>query len=45
VRDNGSIRFEEMLPGPEGLFLKDARGRYTFELRMQFERWSEPTRP
>jgi hypothetical protein len=45
VRDSGSIRFEEMLPGPDGLFLKDARGRYTFELRMQFERWSDTASP
>jgi hypothetical protein len=45
VRKGGAIRFEEMLPGPEGLFLEDARGRYTFELRMQVERWSEGAAP
>ncbi len=35
-----SVTFEEMLPGPDQLFLRDARGRYTFELRMQAERWT-----
>jgi hypothetical protein len=45
VREGGAIRFEEMLPSPDGLFLKDARGRYTFELRMQVERWSEGAGP
>jgi hypothetical protein len=37
------IRFEEMYPAPEALWLRDARGRYTCELRMQATRWS-PTR-
>ena len=32
-------------PTPEGLFLRDARGRYTFELRMQAERWSPGAAP
>jgi hypothetical protein len=34
--------FEEMSPSPEELWLRDERGRYTFELRMQAARWSEP---
>lgn len=33
---------EEMFPSPEGLWLRDQRGRYTFELRMQAERWTVP---
>jgi hypothetical protein len=45
VRGSGTVSFEEMLPSPEGLFLKDARGRYTFELRMQSERWREGAAP
>lgn len=31
----------EMLPGPESLWLRDARGRYVCELRMQAERWTD----
>lgn len=34
----GELLFEEMRPGPEALWLKDARGRYTCELRMQATR-------
>ncbi len=34
------ITLEEMLPSPDQLFLRDGRGRYTFELRMQAERWT-----
>jgi len=45
VRDGGAIGFEEMFPTPEGLFLRDSRGRYTFELRMQAERWSPGAAP
>jgi hypothetical protein len=40
VRESGSVRFEEMFPRPDGLFLRDERGRYTFELRMQSVRSS-----
>ena len=34
---HGALRvtFTEMLPGPEALWLRDARGRYTCELRVQ----------
>jgi hypothetical protein len=32
----------EMLPGPESLWLRDARGRYVCEMRMQAERWTDP---
>jgi hypothetical protein len=32
------VHLEEMLPRPEELWLRDERGRYTFELRMQAER-------
>jgi len=35
---SGVCRAEEMLPGPEDLWLKDERGRYTCELRVQFLR-------
>jgi len=32
---SGTVALEEMLPGPQDLWLRDERGRYTFELRMQ----------
>lgn len=38
---NQSMLLEEMLPGPEDLWLHDAQGRYTCELRMQITRWSD----
>lgn len=41
ARDAERLSVEEMYPAPEQLWLKDARGRYTCELRMQFTRWSE----
>jgi len=34
----GAVQVEEMLPAPAELWLRDARGRYTFELRMQATR-------
>jgi hypothetical protein len=36
------ISVEEMYPAPEQLWLKDERGRYTSEMRMQVTRWSNP---
>jgi hypothetical protein len=45
VHEDARVIFEEMLPGPEALWLRDERGRYTFELRMQMERWSPGVRP
>ncbi|NVJ05271.1 lantibiotic dehydratase [Myxococcus sp. AM001] len=41
ARDAERLSVEEMYPAPEQLWLRDARGRYTCELRMQFTRWSE----
>ena len=38
TRDSLTIGFEEMLPAPEQLWLRDERGRYTFELRIQAQR-------
>ena len=38
VREAGTATFEEMLPSPEDLWLRDKNGRYTFEIRMQVER-------
>jgi hypothetical protein len=38
VRHALAIDFEEMLPSPEQLWLRDERGRYTFELRIQAQR-------
>lgn len=38
ARDHATGRAEEMLPGPEDLWLADERGRYTCELRVQFLR-------
>ncbi|QRO01332.1 lantibiotic dehydratase [Archangium violaceum] len=35
------LSVEEMYPAPEQLWLKDERGRYTCEMRMQAVRWSE----
>jgi hypothetical protein len=35
------LSLEEMYPAPEQLWLKDERGRYTCEMRMQAVRWSE----
>lgn len=40
-QDNQPITLEEMVPGPDELWLHDEKGRYTCELRMQAERWSE----
>lgn len=40
-QDNVSVTLEEMVPGPDELWLRDEKGRYTCELRMQVERWSE----
>lgn len=40
ARNAERLTLEEMLPGPEDLWLRDERGRYTFELRMQAERWT-----
>jgi len=34
----GVAHLEEMSPGPDELWLRDARGRYTFELRVQATR-------
>ncbi|NVJ23185.1 hypothetical protein HUW62_18345 [Myxococcus sp. AM011] len=42
-REAERLSVEEMYPAPEQLWLQDARGRYTCELRMQFTRWSEGT--
>jgi hypothetical protein len=39
--EGAQITFEEMLPGPEDLWLQDELGRYTSELRMQAVRWSD----
>lgn len=36
------VTAEEMLPAPEDLWLRDARGRYTCEWRMLGTRWSQP---
>jgi hypothetical protein len=38
VRSSASVTFEEMLPAPEDLWLRDERGRYTCELRWQATR-------
>jgi len=40
ARDAERLSVEEMYPAPEQLWLRDERGRYTCELRMQFTRWS-----
>lgn len=44
-REDEPLTFVEMLPAPEELWLRDERGRYTCELRMQAVRWSEGHRP
>jgi Lantibiotic dehydratase, N terminus len=41
ARRSKSLVFEEMLPGPEELWLRDGHGRYTCELRMQMTRAAE----
>lgn len=38
VQEGGDLLFEEMRPAPEALWLRDERGRYTCELRMQATR-------
>lgn len=43
AREAERLSVEEMYPAPEQLWLKDARGRYTCELRMQLTRWSQGT--
>lgn len=43
ARNAERLTLEEMLPAPDDLWLRDDRGRYTFELRMQAERWTRPT--
>ncbi|WP_426752968.1 lantibiotic dehydratase [Myxococcus sp. Y35] len=43
ARDAERLSVEEMYPAPEQLWLRDERGRYTCELRMQFTRWSDKT--
>ena len=40
-RGSEQLSVEEMYPAPEQLWLKDNRGRYTCEMRMQAVRWSE----
>ncbi|MFP2911254.1 hypothetical protein ACLESD_40765, partial [Pyxidicoccus sp. 3LFB2] len=40
AREAERLSVEEMYPAPEQLWLKDSRGRYTCELRMQFTRWT-----
>lgn len=42
ARDGRLLVIEEMLPAPDGLWLRDEHGRYTCELRMQAVRWSAP---
>lgn len=43
ARDAVETQFEEMLPGPSDLWLRDPRGqRYTCELRLQAERKEQP---
>jgi hypothetical protein len=42
VRGDELVRIDEMLPGPDELWLRDERGRYTCELRTQAVRWSRP---
>ena len=41
ARGAEQLSLEEMYPAPEQLWLKDERGRYTCEMRMQAVRWSE----
>jgi hypothetical protein len=38
ARDTDTVAVEEMLPSPDELWLRDERGRYTFELRIQAKR-------
>jgi hypothetical protein len=38
LRGEKTVSFEEMLPSPDQLFLRDERGRFTFELRIQSTR-------
>ena len=38
ARRSRDLTFEEMLPGPDDLWLRDAAGRYTCELRVQLTR-------
>jgi hypothetical protein len=46
AREAERLSVEEMYPAPEQLWLKDARGRYTCELRTQFTRWTaSPVEP
>ncbi|MCK8504157.1 lantibiotic dehydratase [Myxococcus fulvus] len=45
AREAERLSVEEMYPAPEQLWLRDERGRYTCELRMQFTRWSEGASP
>lgn len=40
AREAERLSVEEMYPAPEQLWLKDERGRYTCELRMQLTRWT-----
>ncbi|WP_342374572.1 lantibiotic dehydratase family protein [Myxococcus stipitatus] len=39
-REAERLSVEEMYPAPEQLWLRDSRGRYTCELRMQLTRWT-----
>lgn len=39
-REAERLSVEEMYPAPEQLWLRDTRGRYTCELRMQLTRWT-----
>jgi hypothetical protein len=43
VGRGGRVQLEEMLPSPEGLWLRDERGRYTCELRLQAVRTGPKT--
>ncbi len=41
ARNDQPIMLEEMLPGPDDLWLRDELGRYTCELRIQAHSWSD----
>ena len=41
ARNDQPITIEEMLPGPNDLWLRDKLGRYTCELRVQAHSWSD----
>jgi hypothetical protein len=44
IRDDTRVTLEEMLPGPDQLWLQDDEGqRYTSELRLQVHRYSAET--